>query len=131
LSTYAVYVSCALPDEENGAIFLALSLWLRYVLPLQCRHSARMVATVSPQDSQPSNQAPGRTMIMQAVKGLSMEKWLCWGSMGVAGLLALLFLLDMFIDFPFGGIPKAVSIVSLLTSALVLYLGWDAYRELR
>ncbi len=68
---------------------------------------------------------------MQAVKGLSMEKWLCWGSMGVAGLLALLFLLDMFIDFPFGGIPKAVSIVSLLTSALVLYLGWDAYRELR
>ena len=26
---------------------------------------------------------------MYAVKGLFMEKWLCWGSMGVAGLLIL------------------------------------------
>ena len=32
---------------------------------------------------------------MQAVKGLFMEKWLCWGSMGVAGLLLLLFILDI------------------------------------
>jgi hypothetical protein len=79
-----------------------------------------------------SIQAPGRTSIMQAVKGLSMEKWLCWGSMGVAGLLALLFLLDIITrSFPFGGIHLAVDIVSLLASFLVLYLGWDAYRELR
>ena len=27
---------------------------------------------------------------MLAVKGLSMEKWLCWGSMGAAGLLLLI-----------------------------------------
>ena len=33
---------------------------------------------------------------MQAVKGLSMEKWLCWGSMGVAGFLLLLFVLDFY-----------------------------------
>ena len=30
---------------------------------------------------------------MIAVKGLFMEKWLCIGSMGVAGLLILLFVL--------------------------------------
>lgn len=68
---------------------------------------------------------------MQAVKGLSMEKWLCWSSMGVAGLLLLLFLLDLFLKMPFGGISIAVDIVSLLASALVLYLAWDAMRDLR
>ena len=41
----------------------------------------------------PSGPETGR---MVAVKGLSMEKWLCWGSIGVAGLLLLLFLLDLF-----------------------------------
>jgi hypothetical protein len=68
---------------------------------------------------------------MQAVKGWSMEKWLCWVSMGVAGLLFLLFLLDIFTHFPFGGISVAINIVCMLASALVLYLGYDAYRELR
>ena len=29
---------------------------------------------------------------MQAVKGLSMEKWLCWGAMGASGFFLLLFL---------------------------------------
>jgi hypothetical protein len=68
---------------------------------------------------------------MQAVKGLSMEKWLCWSSMGVAVLLLLLFLLDLFVKIPFGGISTTVDIVSILASALVLYLAWDAMRELR
>ena len=68
---------------------------------------------------------------MQAVKGLSMEKWLCWSSMGVAGLLLLLFLLDVFLKIPFGGISITVDIISIIMSALVLYLGWDAMRELR
>jgi hypothetical protein len=70
-------------------------------------------------------------MIMQAVKGLSMEKWLCWSSMGIAGLLILLFLMDMIVGFPFGGISWAIDIVCILASALVLYLGYDAYRELQ
>jgi hypothetical protein len=68
---------------------------------------------------------------MQAVKGLSMEKWMCWSSMGVAGLLLLLFLLDLLFKFPFGGISPAVDIFSLLASGLVLYLAWDAYRDLK
>jgi hypothetical protein len=68
---------------------------------------------------------------MQAVKGLSMEKWLCWSSMGVAGLLLFLFLLDLLLQVPFGGISKAVDIFSILASGIVLYLAWDAYRDLR
>ena len=68
---------------------------------------------------------------MQAVKGLFMEKWLCWGSMGVAGLLLLLFLLDLFLSFPFGGLSKAVDVLVILSCGVVLYLAYDAFRDLR
>ncbi len=69
--------------------------------------------------------------IMQAVKGLFMEKWFCWGSMGVAGLLLLLFLLDLFLSFPFGGISKTVDVLIILSCGVVLYLAYDAFRDLR
>lgn len=69
--------------------------------------------------------------IMQAVKGLFMEKWLCWGSMGVAGLLLLLFLLDLFLSFPFGGISSTVDILIVVSCGVVLYLAYDAFRDLR
>lgn len=68
---------------------------------------------------------------MQAVKGLFMEKWLCWGSMGVAGLLLLLFLLDLFLSFPFGGLSKTVDVLVILSCGVVLYLAYDAFRDLR
>ena len=68
---------------------------------------------------------------MQAVKGLFMEKWFCWGSMGVAGLLLLLFLLDLFLGFPFGGISKGVDVLIILSCGVVLYLAYDAFRDLR
>jgi hypothetical protein len=72
------------------------------------------------------------TGTMQVVKGLFfMEKWLCWGSMGVAGLLLLLFVLDVTIKIPFGGISPVVDIVSIVASTLVLYLAWDAFKDLR
>jgi hypothetical protein len=67
---------------------------------------------------------------MELVKGLSMEKWLCWGSMGVAGVLLLLFALDLAIAIPFGGISMPVDICSILACALVLFLSWDALRDL-
>ncbi|MGH7168811.1 MAG: hypothetical protein ACRELG_00845 [Gemmataceae bacterium] len=68
---------------------------------------------------------------MQAVKGLFMEKWFCWVSMGVAGLLLLLFLLDLFLSVPFGGISKSVDVLILLSCGVVLYLAYDAFRDLR
>jgi hypothetical protein len=68
---------------------------------------------------------------MQAVKGPSMEKWLCWGSMGVAGLLMLLFLTDLMFGFPFQKVNLAVDVFGILASGLVFYLAWDAFKDLR
>jgi hypothetical protein len=68
---------------------------------------------------------------MELVKGSSMEKWLCWGSMGVAGVLLLLFVLDLALHIPFGGISMAVDVVSILACGLILYLAWDAFKDLR
>ena len=68
---------------------------------------------------------------MWAVKGLSMEKWLCWGSMGTSGFLLLLFLLDLILGIPFGQISLIVDIFGILACGLVLYLGWDASRDFR
>ena len=68
---------------------------------------------------------------VQAVKGPSMEKWLCWGSMGVAGLLLLLFLLDWVSGFPFKGISGWVDFFGVIACGLVLYLAWDAFKDLR
>lgn len=69
--------------------------------------------------------------IMQAVKGLFMEKWLCWVSMGLAGLCLLLFLLDLFLSAPFGGISATVDVLVILACGVVLYLAYDAFRDLR
>jgi hypothetical protein len=61
-----------------------------------------------------------------------MDKWLCWASMGVAGLLLLLFIIDITpLGLPFGGISPVVDVIGILASGLVLYLAWDASRELR
>jgi hypothetical protein len=68
---------------------------------------------------------------MLALKGLSMEKWMCWGAIGVAGLLALLFILDMTPVFkPFNGMSVFLDILGILTCGVVAYLGWDAMQDL-
>jgi hypothetical protein len=51
--------------------------------------------------------------------------------MGVAGFLLLLFLLDLAVKFPFGGMSMMVDVFGILASGLVLYLGYDAFRDLR
>jgi hypothetical protein len=94
------------------------------------------VGTVKEKADPPAkNHAPNnfgaREQHMWAVKGLSMEKWLCWASMGVSGLLLLLFLLDIVLKIPFGGINIVVNVVGILSCAIVLYLSWDAFKDLR
>jgi hypothetical protein len=64
-------------------------------------------------------------------KGLSMEKWLCWGTLGLSGLLLLLFLLDLILKIPFGGLSRVVDILGLISCGVVLYLGWDAFKDWR
>lgn len=60
-----------------------------------------------------------------------MEKWLCWGSMGVSGSMLLLFLLDLFTTLPFGGLSKLIDILGILACGMVLYLSWDAFKDLK
>lgn len=64
-------------------------------------------------------------------KGLAMEKWLCWGSLGISGLLLLLFLLDMIIGIPFGGIDVIVNIIGIIACGLVGYLAFESFKDLR
>ncbi|MFO0964681.1 MAG: hypothetical protein U0793_03715 [Gemmataceae bacterium] len=60
-----------------------------------------------------------------------MEKWLCWGSMGVSGSLLLLFLLDFLLKFPFGGLSKVIDVLGILTCGMVLYLSWNAFQDVK
>lgn len=68
-----------------------------------------------------------------------MEKWMCLGSMAVAGILALIFILDMAIGWPFSAStppgessPFTVPDVLALFGCLVVgYMGFNAYREVR
>jgi hypothetical protein len=69
---------------------------------------------------------------MRATRGQAMEKWMCYFALGVSGLMLLLFLLDLFLGIPFGGGKFVfVDIVGILAAGVVLYLGWNAYLDVR
>lgn len=58
-----------------------------------------------------------------------MEKWFCFGSMGAAGLVLILFLMDLVMGIPFGG-SGLIDIFGLITAGIVFFLGFDAFRDL-
>jgi hypothetical protein len=61
-----------------------------------------------------------------------MEKWMCYGALGVAGLMLLFGILDIAIGIPFGGSPfMMVDIFLILASGIVGYLGFNASRDLK
>ena len=62
-----------------------------------------------------------------------MEKWLCWGSLGVSGILLIVFLLDIILGIPFnlGGDRYVVDSLGLIACGLAGYLAWESYKELR
>ncbi len=61
-----------------------------------------------------------------------MEKYMCYGALGVAALMFLLFVLDIAIGIPFGGSPfLLVDICGIVASLLVGYMGFNALRDLR
>ena len=76
-----------------------------------------------------------RAYRMQAVKGLSMEKGLCWGSLVVAGIMLLLFVLDLVVGVPFGGSNlsgmQLVDVFGILASGILVYLSFNALKDLR
>jgi|DewCreStandDraft_4_1066084.scaffolds.fasta_scaffold331611_1 hypothetical protein len=65
-------------------------------------------------------------------KGPVMDKILCYGSLGIAILMLLIFLLDLVAGFPFGGGPfTTVDIFGILASGIVVYLAWNASKDLK
>ena len=61
-----------------------------------------------------------------------MEKRLCIASMSIAALLLLVFILDAAAGIPFGGGPafRMIDIVGIVAGGLLLYLSWNALRDL-
>ncbi len=61
-----------------------------------------------------------------------MQKWMCLGAMGVAGLALLLCALDLFTGIPFGGSAYVLAdIGGILTAGILGYLAWNAYRDVK
>jgi hypothetical protein len=61
---------------------------------------------------------------------LGMEKWFCLSAMGIAGLLLALFMLDIALGIPFGKSNMTTDVCGIVASGLVVYLGFDAFRDL-
>lgn len=66
-------------------------------------------------------------------KGRAMDKILCYGSLGVAILMFVLFLLDLITQkIPFGGGPfTTADVLGILASGIVAYLAWNASKDLK
>jgi len=47
----------------------------------------------------------------------------------VAGLLILVFVLDLALKLPFGGASPVMDVGLVVGGGILLYLGWSAYRE--
>ncbi|MFM7160865.1 MAG: hypothetical protein ACKOGA_13615 [Planctomycetaceae bacterium] len=59
-----------------------------------------------------------------------MSKNMVFGSLAVAGLVLVLSILDLALKMPFGG-QMVMDILYILGAGIVLYLGWDAIRDLQ
>ncbi|MFO0851438.1 MAG: hypothetical protein U0871_23200 [Gemmataceae bacterium] len=64
-----------------------------------------------------------------------MEKYMCYGALGVAAVMFLLFLLDFVVGIPFGGGLSGpfllTDIFGMIASGVVGYLGFNALRDLK
>jgi hypothetical protein len=58
-----------------------------------------------------------------------MPKALSIMGMLVAGLLILVFALDLAIGLPFNHASGAMDVGLIISGGILLYLGWSAYRE--
>lgn len=58
-----------------------------------------------------------------------MEKTLCLASLAVAGLIALVFALDLAIAVPFGRASLIQDVTFIVAAALVIWQGFDIYRQ--
>lgn len=59
-------------------------------------------------------------------------KWMCLGTIAVAGLALLLCALDLITGVPFGGGPYMLAdIGGILAAATTIYLGFNAYQDVK
>lgn len=56
------------------------------------------------------------------------SKYMIFGSWGVAGVVAIGALVDIFVKFPFGG-NMVLDIMFLVGAVMIAYLGYDAFKE--
>jgi hypothetical protein len=62
----------------------------------------------------------------------AMQKWMCLGAIGVAGLALLLCALDLVTGIPFGGGPYLLAdIGGIITAGVLIYLGFNAYQDVK
>lgn len=61
---------------------------------------------------------------------METEKLLCFGAMGAAGLVAVIFVLDIVLGI-LGGQSLVLDIMFILGAAFVLWQGFETSRELR
>ncbi len=61
---------------------------------------------------------------------METEKVLCYAAMGVAGLVCLIFILDIALSI-FGRVSVALDVMFILGAGLVLWQGFETTRELR
>jgi hypothetical protein len=62
---------------------------------------------------------------------METEKVLCYSSLIGAGLVTLIFLLDLILKIPFGGASQVLDVLFVLGGAFVLWQGYETYRELK
>ena len=60
----------------------------------------------------------------------NLSKNLIIGAMVASGLVVLAAVLDLAIQLPFGRTSVVMDVLFLVSAAVVLYMAWEAYREL-
>jgi hypothetical protein len=63
-----------------------------------------------------------------------MQKWMCLGAIGIAGLALLLCVLDLVAGVPFSGDSGAymlADIGGILTAGTLMYLAFNAYQDVK
>lgn len=69
---------------------------------------------------------------VQRPERTAMEKALCYGALGVAALMLLLFVLDIATGIPFGSGPFITyDILGLIAAGIIGYLGFSSLKDLK
>lgn len=62
--------------------------------------------------------------------GMNLQKVLCGAALGISGLLALIFLLDLLLGIPFGRFSISTDIIVLIAAGLIIWQGVETWMEL-